>query len=92
MVQGPEALITFSFDYGSESRAIRTLFTKEMLARGFLAGGSVYVSYAHKSAAVEKYLRAADAVFAILARAIEKKTVHALLGGEVAHQGFERLT
>ena len=32
-VHGPEALVGFAFKYGSESQAIRTLFTQEMLKR-----------------------------------------------------------
>src|SRR3989344_636480 len=36
-VIGPEALITFSFDYGDDNQAIRTLFTQEMLKLGYLA-------------------------------------------------------
>src|SRR3989338_3098741 len=84
-VLGPEALITFSFNYGKESQAVRTLFTKEMLTRGFLAGGSVYVSYAHTLSAAKQYLRAVHHLFPLLARAIKEKTVRSRLDGEVAH-------
>ncbi len=91
-VHGPEALVGFSFDYGEESQAVRTLFTQEMLRRGFLASGSVYVSYAHTEALVEKYLRAADEVFALLGTAVKEKKVSSLLLGPVAHSGFQRLT
>lgn len=91
-ILGPEALITFSFDYGDESQAIRTLFTQEMLKKGFLASGSVYVSYAHKENQVKKYLSAVDAVFDFLKKAITGKKVMALLNGPVAHAGFKRLT
>lgn len=91
-ILGPEALITFSFNYGKESQAIRTLFTQEMLRRGFLAGPSVYVSYAHKEAHVKKYLKAVDEVFGILKKALEEKKVRKLLKGPVAHEGFKRLT
>lgn len=91
-VLGPEALITFSFDYGADSQAIRTLFTQEMLKRGFLASGSVYVSYAHKEIQVKKYLSVVDEVFDFLKKAIAEKKVAALLNGPVAHSGFKRLT
>lgn len=91
-VIGPEALITFSFDYGEDSQAIRTLFTQEMLKRGFLASGSVYVSYAHKPRQVKKYLKVVDEVFGILKKAISDKRINALLKGPVAHTGFKRLT
>jgi len=91
-VVGPESLITFSFDYGQDSQAIRTLFTQEMLKRGFLASGSVYVSYAHKPYHVKKYLKAVDEIFKIIKKAISDKRVAALLNGPVAHTGFKRLT
>ena len=88
----PEALISFSFDYGEESQAIRTLFTQEMLRLGYLASGSVYVSYAHKERDVRAYLRAVDQVFGIIRGAVAKKHVLQLLRGPVAQIGFKRLT
>lgn len=91
-ILGPKALITFSFDYGQDSQAIRTLFTQEMLKRGFLASSTVYVSYAHKEAHVKKYLAAVDRVFEILQKAIRDKNIYKLLKGPVAHSGFRRLT
>ena len=91
-VIGPESLVTFSLNYGKESQAIRTLFTQEMLRRGFLANASVYVSYAHQEHHVRAYLAAVDEVFAILKKAIDIKSVHKLLEGPIAHGGFKRLT
>lgn len=91
-VLGPEALVTFSFDYGERSQTMRTLFTQEMLRRGYLATYSVYVSFAHTEAAVTEYLAAVDAVFELIAAAIADNTVEAKLEGPVAHSGFKRLT
>ena len=91
-VLGPESLVTFSLNYGKESQAIRTLFTQEMLKRGFLANVSVYVSYAHKEYHVRACLKAVDEVFALLKKAINTKSVHILLEGPIAHIGFKRLT
>ena len=88
----PEALVTFSFDYGLDSQVIRTLFTQEMLARGFLASGSVYVSFAHKENHVKKYLAEVDEVFGIIEAAINGKKVRSLLKGPIAHSSFKRLT
>lgn len=89
--EGPMSLVSFSFSYGN-AQEIKTLFTQEMLKRGFLAGLSVYVSYAHKEAHVKKYLEAVDEVFAIIKNAVETDTVSSLLEGPVAHAGFARLT
>jgi len=91
-IHGPEALTGFAFEYGEESQAVRTLFTQEMLRRGFLASGGVYVSYAHTERLVKRYLSAVDEVFGLIARAIQKKVVASLLHGPVAHSGFQRLT
>lgn len=88
----PPALVTFAFEYGSESQAIRTLFTQEMLSRGYLASGSVYVSLAHTAEMVDEYLKAVDEVFGMIAKAIAEGSVYTYLEGPVAHSGFQRLT
>lgn len=88
---GPNVLITFALKY-KNSQEIKTLFIQEMLKRGYLAGLTVYVSFAHKESHVKKYLKAVDEVFGILKKAIDDKTVAKLLEGPVAHTGFARLT
>jgi glutamate-1-semialdehyde aminotransferase len=77
---------------GESAQSARTLFTQEMLRRGFLAGAAVYVTLAHRPEAVENYLNACREVFALLANALRNKTVASLLNGPVAHSGFSRLT
>jgi len=89
---GIPPLAGFGFDYGADSPALHTLFTQEMLKRGFLASKSVYVSYAHKPSHVKMYLQAVDEVFAFLKKALEQEKVKKLLQGPIAHGGFKRLT
>ena len=91
-ISGPPALVEFVFQYGDESMAVRTLYTQEMLDRGFLDNGLLYVTYAHKESHVKKYLRAVDGAFAVIAKAIKNKKVHALLRGPVAHNRFKRIS
>ena len=91
-IMGISPLTTFAFDYGDDSQALHTLFTQEMLERGFLASKSVYVSYSHKEEHVEKYLENVGEVFGIIQKAVEKDNVYDLLKGPVAHEGFKRLT
>lgn len=91
-ILGPEALVTFSLNYGEESQKIKTLLTQLMLERGFFDNGCVYVSLAHTEQHVRDYLEAQDEVFGILKRAIEEKTVEGMLKGPAAHRGFTRLT
>lgn len=91
-IEGRPALIHFSFDYGKDSQAVRTLFTQEMLKRGVLASGGFYVSFAMKEKHVKKYIKYANEVFGFLKKAIENKKVEKLLMGPIAHAGFTRLT
>jgi len=85
-------LTTFVFNYGRDSQALHTLFTQEMLERGFLASKSVYVSYSHNEEHVDKYLEDVDDIFRMIKEAIKKENIYNLLKGPVAHEGFKRLT
>jgi glutamate-1-semialdehyde aminotransferase len=90
-VMGIPPLTTFHFE-GENTQALHTLFTQEMLKRGFLASKSVYVSYSHSNRHVEKYLSNAGEVFGIIRQGIDNGTINSLLKGPVAHEGFKRLT
>lgn len=81
----------FAFDH-EENQALQTLFTQEMLNRGFLASKSVYVSNSHNEEYVEMYLENVNDVFGMIKRAVEEDNVRDLLKGPVAHEGFKRLT
>jgi len=87
---GIKPLTTFEIDH-EQGQAATTLFTQMMLDRGFLAGHSVYASYAHTEAMVEQYLEAVDEVFGEIATAITKDSIDQKLRGPVAHTKFERL-
>ena len=87
---GFPALATFSFAHPA-AQELRTLYTQEMLKRGFLAGTSLYVCLAHTEDVLEQYGAAADEAFAEIADAIEKGDIAARLQGPVAHTGFRRL-
>ena len=89
-VMGISPLTTFAFDYAN-SLELHTLFTQEMLKRGFLASKSVYVSYSHSEQHVEEYLRCVDEAFLVTEKAIEDDNVSDLLRGPIAHAGFKRL-
>ena len=91
-ITGLPALAIFAFDHGDDSRPLITLFTQEMLARGYLANGGFYPMAVHTPAIVAAYLDAADAVFAILRTHVDRGTVKSALRGPVAHSGFARLT
>ena len=62
-----------------------------MLRQGFLAGGGFYPSLAHSPEHVDRYLAAAEPVFAELAEAVRQGDIAARIGGPVRHSGFARL-
>jgi glutamate-1-semialdehyde aminotransferase len=68
---------------------LKTVFTQEMLKRGFLASNLIYVSYAHTKEIVDKYLENAADIFKIIAD--KKESLEELLEAEVSHDGFTRL-
>jgi len=84
-------LITMKLGYGELNSAIVTLFTQEMLKRGYLAAASVYVSYSHNEKIVEKYLNNMDEVFKIMSDAINSGKVLEKLETRVKEEGFKRL-
>ena len=88
---GMPPLATFKLDYGEETQVLHTLFTQEMLKRGYLAGTSVYVSYSHTEDEVQGYLGAVDEVFGDISECIEDGSYRESLEGNVKHTKFERL-
>jgi glutamate-1-semialdehyde 2,1-aminomutase len=76
---------------GDQGQALKTLFTQEMLKRGFLASNVIYVSIAHGPDDVAAYLTAATEVLNILEDAIAGD-INEYLDGPVSHSGFQRLT
>ncbi|MCP4049671.1 MAG: aminotransferase class III-fold pyridoxal phosphate-dependent enzyme [bacterium] len=86
-----KALITFKLNYGEKNAALTTLFTQEMLKRGYLAGAAVYVSYAHTEHIVKNYLEVVDEVFEIMAKAVTLNNIFDKLETAVKEEGFKRL-
>ena len=85
---------------------LTTLFTQEMLHRGFLATCTCIMSWAHREKHIDAYLQAADQVFALIAKWMgapaglagkqqltpaQLDALAAQLKGPVRHGGFKRL-
>ena len=85
-------LVTFKLDYGQETDSLVTLFTQEMLKKGYLAAPSVYVSLAHSAEIVNEYMVSVDEVFSILADAIDSGDVRSRLHSRPRSDAFSRLT
>ena len=85
-------LITMKFEYGDLNNPVLTLFTQEMLKRGYLAAASVYVSSAHTDIIVDEYFDHVDEVFGIISEAIRSNTVSERLETRIRSDSFSRLT
>lgn len=70
---------------------VKTLFTQEMLKRGFLASTVIYISIAHTQEIMDRYLKAAAEVFSGIRKGIRSGNLEQLLEGPVCHSGFKRL-
>ncbi|MDG2242472.1 MAG: aminotransferase class III-fold pyridoxal phosphate-dependent enzyme [Rhodospirillaceae bacterium] len=90
-VSGLDPLAHLEF-LGESAPAQRTLFTQEMLDRGFLAGPAFYAMAAHTSDAVADYADACREVFRLIASAASTGSIEGRLRGPIAHSGFKRLT
>lgn len=87
---GLPALTGYTFK-SDQALAYKTLITQEMLAKGYLAGNSVYVSTMHTPEVVDGYFEALDPLFATIKSCEEGRDVISLLKGPVCHAGFKRL-
>lgn len=89
-VIGPNSLISFNFGRDDELQ-LNTIFTQEMLKRGYIATSGIYVSYSHTFEIVEKYMKSVEEVFEIIKKAIDEGKVEEMLEGPVVHERFRRL-
>jgi glutamate-1-semialdehyde 2,1-aminomutase len=89
-VSGIPPLAHFRFNE-ENSTVLETLFTQEMLSRGYLASSQVYAMLAHDEKLVGEYLATAGEVFSLLADALKAGNATDRLIGPVRHTGFNRL-
>lgn len=87
---GLPALTGFSFN-SENALAYKTLVTQEMLAKGYLAGTSVYVCTEHTKQVVDDCFEALDPVFGLVKQCEEGRDIMSLLKGPICHGGFKRL-
>jgi glutamate-1-semialdehyde 2,1-aminomutase len=87
---GLPSLTGFTFQ-STNALAYKTLITQEMLAKGYLAGNSVYVCTEHTPDVVAGYFAALEPIFGLIKECEEGRDVMSLLKGPVCHGGFKRL-
>ncbi|MBI2435920.1 MAG: aminotransferase class III-fold pyridoxal phosphate-dependent enzyme [Candidatus Hydrogenedentes bacterium] len=83
-------LAHFCFEH-THANVLRTLYTQEMLGRGFLAGPAVYATLAHTEEVLERFQTAVEGAFHVIAQALQDNNVEERLLGPAAHEGFRRL-
>ena len=80
------------FDFqDNEPLVLKTLFTQEMLARGYLATNSFYCSFAHTEEITQRYLDSVEEVFYIIKKSIDENASKKMLKGPICQSGFKRL-
>jgi glutamate-1-semialdehyde aminotransferase len=89
--EGLPSLAHFGFEHPDEL-VLTTLFTQEMLERGYLAFNQFKPSFAHQPSHVAAYITAVESAFAVIADAIHGGDYAARLKGPCARRGFYRLT
>ena len=87
---GLPALTGFTFK-SPHALAYKTLITQEMLAKGYLAGNSVYVCTEHTPTVVAHFFEALDPIFALIKECEEGREITTLLKGPICHGSFKRL-
>lgn len=90
MVKGFPALTSFSFDH-PESEILRTIFTQQMLSKGFLAGTAFYPTLSHNEKIIAAYKQALAETFGCLSQVIKENSFEKWPKEEKAQSGFSRL-
>ncbi len=81
------------FGFETENpQEMKAFFVQEMLKEGFLASTSFYSMFAHDDSHVEKYMAAADRVFADIYRLNRSGELTSSLEGQASVAGFKRIT
>lgn len=90
-VSGIAPLAHFVFE-SEQHQVMKTVFTKLMLKKGFLATTAFYASYAHQLRHVQLYTEAVTDSFFSIRRAMDRGKLKKFLNGPIAHAGFFRLS
>lgn len=90
-ISGISPLTHISF-IGDHDLAMQTLYTQEMLKKGFLLGSSVYATYAYSPEIIDKFIDNSDVAFNLIKNAINNNKLYDLLKGDIIHSGFKRLS
>jgi glutamate-1-semialdehyde aminotransferase len=71
---------------------LQTIYTQEMLKRGYLVGSSIYSTYAYDEKVLDKFAIDTAEVFTIIRKSIDSNAPEDFIDSEVKHSGFQRLS
>ena len=72
--------------------AVQTLYTQEMLEKGYLLGAAIYTSFSYTVEIIEHFLKESDSVFRKIKDSLNNNNIQSQLKGDIIHSGFKRLT
>ena len=87
---GIPALAGFTFN-SEKNLAYKTYITQEMLAKGYLAGNSMYTCICHTKDILDGYFYELDKLFADIRDFEDGRDITKALKGPMCHGGFKRL-
>ena len=87
---GIPALAGYTFQ-SPNALAYKTYITQEMLAKGYLAGNSMYTCICHTPDIIDGYFEALDPIFDRIREFEDGRDISKELKGPVCHSGFARL-
>lgn len=90
-ISGIPPLTHLSFNYNNGDE-LQTLYTQQMLGKGYLLGASVYTTYAYTDDIIQQFISDSGEVFSLISEAIKNGDISERLKGPVKHSGFKRLT
>ncbi len=88
---GLEPLTHIDFIH-EKANYLQTIYTQEMLNRGYLLGSSIYSTYAYDDDILDKFADDTAEVFKIIKKSIDSNNPEDFLISEVKHSGFQRLS
>ena len=89
-LSGLPAIINFSVK-SDKDNIIKTYITQEMLKKGFIFNGSIYLCTAHNKEIIDKFLSNLIKVFSTIKINKNTSNLKNLLEGPVSHSTFRRL-
>ena len=80
------------FSFNSKNNLIyKTLITREMLKKGFLASNLFFASTAHNEKIIKKYIKELEKPINLIKECEDGRRIEELNLGEICHDGFKRL-